>query len=205
MASGSKSSITVLPTVIDLTNYKIGDEEASGGTSTTEALFQFPAGASIAPGEVQIISGGATRFFTVYGFNPTYETAATDAGVPDMTVYAAWDPDGGILNMSNSNDQAVLVDGTDTVIDAAVWGNNFAFNPSGYTSFGRPESSSAESLYRHRHCDRLGGCWQTRTTRPRRGPLREQSHQYLSPRPSSWRSVASLLPAEFAVESNPIL
>jgi glycerophosphoryl diester phosphodiesterase len=118
------------PNVIDLSNYKIGDEEASGGTSTTEALFQFPAGASIAPGEVQIVSGGATRFFTVYGFNPTYETAATDAGVPDMTVYAAWDPDGGILNMSNSNDQAVLVDGTDTVVDATSWGNNFAFNPS---------------------------------------------------------------------------
>ena len=118
------------PAAIDLTNYKIGDEEASGGTSTTEALFQFPAGASIAPGEVQIISGGATRFFTVYGFNPTYEASATDAGVPDMTIYATWDPDGGIINMSNSNDQAVLVDGTDTVVDAASWGNNFAFNPS---------------------------------------------------------------------------
>jgi len=115
---------------INLTNYKIGDEEASGQSSATEALFQFPAGAVINPGEVQIISGGATRFFTVYGFNPTYETSATDAGVPDMSIYATWDLDGGILNMSNSNDQAVLVDGTDTVIDAASWGNNFAFNPS---------------------------------------------------------------------------
>ena len=115
---------------INLTNYKIGDEEQSGGTSATEALFQFPAGAVINPGEVQTISGGATRFFTVYGFNPTYETSATDAAVPDMTIYSTWDPDGGIMNMSNTNDQAVLVDGTDTVIDAASWGNNFAFNPS---------------------------------------------------------------------------
>jgi hypothetical protein len=114
---------------INLTNYKIGDEEASGGTSATEALFQFPAGAVINPGEVQTISGGATRFFTVYGFNPTYETSATDGAVPDMTIYSTWDPDGGIMNMSNSNDQAVLVDGTDTVIDAASWGNTFAFNP----------------------------------------------------------------------------
>lgn len=116
-------------TTVDLSNYKIGDEETSGGTSTTEALFQFPAGASIAPGQVQVISGGATRFFTVYGFNPTYETSATDATVPDLTIYSAWDPDGGILNMSNTNDQAVLVDGTDTVIDSASWGNTFSFNP----------------------------------------------------------------------------
>jgi hypothetical protein len=117
------------PSAIDLSNYKIGDEEQNGGTSATEAMFQFPAGASIGPGQVQIISGGATRFFAVYGFNPTYETSPTDAAVPDMAIYSAWDPDGGILNMSNSNDQAVLVDATDGIIDAASWGNTFAFNP----------------------------------------------------------------------------
>jgi hypothetical protein len=70
------------PSTVDLSNYKIGDEEQSGGTSTTEALFKFPAGATIASGEIQIISGGAARFFTVYGFNPTYETAEEDATVP---------------------------------------------------------------------------------------------------------------------------
>jgi hypothetical protein len=117
------------PNTIDLSNYKIGDEEASGGSSSTEAVFQFPAGASIGPGQVQIISGGASRFFTVYGFLPTYETTSTDASVPDMLPYASWDPDGGILNMSNSNDQAVLIDPTDTIVDAASWGNTFAFNP----------------------------------------------------------------------------
>src|SRR5262245_49639053 len=74
---------------IDLSNYKIGDEEANGGTSLTEALYQFPAGASIAPYQVQIIGVSATRFFTVYGFNPTYESGATDGSVPDMTLYAA--------------------------------------------------------------------------------------------------------------------
>jgi hypothetical protein len=47
-----------------------------------------------------------------------------------MTIYAAWDPDGGVLNMSNTNDQAVLLDPSDTIIDATSWGNNFAFNPS---------------------------------------------------------------------------
>jgi hypothetical protein len=118
------------PAAVDLSNYKIGDEEASAGTSLTEALYQFPAGAMINSGEVQVIAVSATRFNTVYGFMPTYETAATEAGVPDLTVYAAWDPDGGQINMSNTNDQAVIVGPADTVLDAASWGNNFAFNPS---------------------------------------------------------------------------
>jgi len=118
------------PAAIDLTNYKIGDEELSGGTSLTEALYQFPAGASIGPGQVQIVAVSATRFNTVYGVFPTYETAGTELGVPDLTVYSSWDPDGGQINMSNTNDQAVIVGPVDTVLDAASWGNNFAFNPS---------------------------------------------------------------------------
>src|SRR5688572_947828 len=101
------------PSAIDLSNYKIGDEETSGGTSLTEALYRFPAGAMIAPGEVQIVSAGAARFLTVYGFLPTYESASTNPLVPDMTVYSTWDSDGGTINMSNTNDQAVLVDATD--------------------------------------------------------------------------------------------
>jgi hypothetical protein len=31
--------------------------------------------------------------------------------------------------MSNSNDQSVLVDGSDTIVDAVSWGNAFAFSP----------------------------------------------------------------------------
>ena len=117
-------------TTIDLSNYKIGDEETSGGTGTTEALHQFPSGASIAPGEIQIIAVSATRFFTLYNVNPTYEASATDAAVPDMTIYSTWDSDGGAFNMANTNDQAVLLDGSDLIIDAASWGTStFAFDP----------------------------------------------------------------------------
>lgn len=127
------------PDTIDLTNYKIGDEETSGGTSLTEALFQFPSGATIAPGAVQIVSANASVFNTNYGFFPTYETSSSTGGtVPGMTNYLPWDVDGGIMNMSNSNDQAVLVDGTDAIIDAVSWGNTFAFDPAlGSTSDGQ--------------------------------------------------------------------
>jgi hypothetical protein len=115
---------------LDLTDYKIGDEETSGATSTTEALWRFPAGASIPAAGVQIVAVSATRFFTVYGFNPTYEVNSTDPAVPDMLAYPSWDPDGLAINMANTNDQAVIVDSTDTIVDAASWGNTFAFDPS---------------------------------------------------------------------------
>jgi hypothetical protein len=118
------------PGSIDLTNYKIGDEEANGGTSATEAMHQFPAGASIGSGDLQIVAVSATRFQTVYGVLPTYEITETNPLVPNLSVYSAWDPDGGVLNMSNTNDQAVILGPTDLVVDAISWGNNFAFNPS---------------------------------------------------------------------------
>jgi hypothetical protein len=117
-------------TPIDLTNYKIGDEETSGGTGTTEAMHQFPAGASIGPGQIQIVAVSATTFFTNYGIQPTYEANSTDPTVPDMSVYAAWDPDGGAFNMSNTNDQALILDPSDSVADAASWGSaTYAFDP----------------------------------------------------------------------------
>ncbi|MDB5326504.1 MAG: hypothetical protein JWM57_2073 [Phycisphaerales bacterium] len=120
---------------VDLTNYKIGDEETKLGTSTTEALFQFPAGATIAAGGVQVIAVDAAVFNTNYGFLPTYQTnCTTEITVPKLTNYTPWDPDGGTLNMANTNDQAVLVNGTDidsdAIVDAVSWGSStFAFNP----------------------------------------------------------------------------
>lgn len=117
------------PAAVDLTNYKIGDEETSGGTGTTESMHQFPAGASIAPGAVQIVAVGATRFMTVYGFLPTYEVNDTDPAVPNMLAYATWDPDGGAINMGNSGDHALILDGSDAIVDAVNWGNNFFLNP----------------------------------------------------------------------------
>lgn len=116
-------------TTIDLSNYKIGDEETSGATSATESMWQFPTGASIAPGEVQIVANNADRFSTVYGFLPTYETNGTNTTVPNLSIYSTWDPDGNSLNMANANDQALILGPDDTIVDAVSWGNTFAFDP----------------------------------------------------------------------------
>src|SRR6188768_2030372 len=117
------------PAAVDLTNYKIGDEETLNGTTATETMFQFPSGASIAPGQVQIVAVSATTFQTNYGFLPTYESSATNGSVPDMTNYLTWDPDGGQISMSNTNDQALILGPADSIVDAVNWGNNTCLNP----------------------------------------------------------------------------
>jgi MYXO-CTERM domain-containing protein len=116
---------------VDISNYKIGDEEVNSlaeANPESGGMFQFPAGTSISAGQTMVIAVSATRFSTVYGFNPTFEVGDTDANVPNLTTYAAWDA-GGVINMSNSNDQAVLLDDTDQIADAVSWGNTFAFTP----------------------------------------------------------------------------
>jgi hypothetical protein len=114
---------------IDLSSYKIGDEETQGATSATEGMFQFPSGASILPGQVQVVAVDANVFSASYGFLPAYEVSGSNATVPNLTLYSAWDPDGTTINMSNTNDQALILDGSDALVDAASWGNTFAFNP----------------------------------------------------------------------------
>lgn len=120
------------PGAIDLTNYKIGDEETSGGTGDTEGMFQFPGGASIGAGAVQIVAVDADDFFTNYGFLPAYEISGANATIANLTRYAAWDPEtstANTINLSNANDQALILDGSDAVVDALNWGNTVFLNP----------------------------------------------------------------------------
>jgi hypothetical protein len=119
-------------TPVVLNGWSIGDEETEGASSGTESLYRFPAGAIIAAGEIQIISAGGDRFLTVYGFLPNYEiaSASDNAAVQNLILNSDWDPDGGIVNLSNSNDQVLLFDDANELVDAVSWGSTFAFNPS---------------------------------------------------------------------------
>ncbi len=119
-------------TAIDLSTYRIGDEETNNGATgmgSGEAMHFFPAGATIAAGEVQVVAASAQRFFDVYGFLPTYERAGTHSEVPDLTNDLDWDPDGGLGAMANGSDQLLILDSDDNIVDAVSWGNTFAFDP----------------------------------------------------------------------------
>jgi glycerophosphoryl diester phosphodiesterase len=117
------------PTPADLSGYKFGDEEARGGDTESGGMWQFPEGATLAPGQVATVAVSAARFVAVYGRAPSYEIAGTDEGVPDMRAHLAWVDPAENFNMSNSNDQAVLLAPDDSIADAAGWGNTFAFDP----------------------------------------------------------------------------
>jgi len=110
---------------VSLTGWSIGDEETSGASSATEAMMFLPAGATIGPGEFRIVAANAIVFESIYGFLPDYEAASGAAGdhesVPNLTPDPSWDPDGGIINMSNSNDHAYLRDAGGAVVDRVSW------------------------------------------------------------------------------------
>jgi len=114
---------------VDISAYKIGDEEAKGGDTESGGMWQFPAGTTLGANQVVVVTTSATRFNTVYGFKPTFETGGTDSGVPEMRPYLAWVDPAENNNMANGNDQAVLLGPDDAVADAASWGNTFAFDP----------------------------------------------------------------------------
>jgi hypothetical protein len=120
------------PNAIDLTNYKIGDEEVQNPPSSESGgMWQFPAGASIPAYGIQIIGVGSTRFSALYGFDPTYEVLDNKPGVPNMINYTAWSNNPSpAINLANAGDQLLLLDATDSIVDMVSWGNTtFAFNP----------------------------------------------------------------------------
>ena len=155
---------------VSLTGWKIGDEEARGATSLTEAMLVFPEGASIAPGEVQVVAVNATVFNNSYGFQPKYEgasgTSGDDASVPNLTTDPVWDPDGGVINMSNSNDHVLLVNAADELVDRVNWGNNGGLNP-GLNPDGEADGQSWQRIDPTKDSD-LAADWEL-------GPLEQRS------------------------------
>ncbi len=111
---------------IDLSTFKIGDEETQG---STEGMYQFPTGATMINGEAVIIANQATVFFATYGFNPDYELTPTDPTVPDMVEYTLWAT--GTIQLVNTGDEILLLDGGNYLVDAVSWGTStWAFDPS---------------------------------------------------------------------------
>ncbi len=111
---------------LGLWNYKLGDEETPGGG---EGMYQFPEGAIILPGEIIVIANQAAAYEQAYGAKPDYELSVTDPGVPSLIKYSDWA--GGSANLADSGDEVILLDDSDTWLDAVSWGSSkIAFDPS---------------------------------------------------------------------------
>jgi len=117
----------------DLCNFKLGDEETYGGI---EGMYKFPAGSTIDPGQVIIVSNHATVFNLTHDFLPDYEFFGSHQGVPDMIPYVEWS--GGEVRLDNTGDQVIILDADDNIVDVV------AFEQSEYFGFYPPVVSVAE-------------------------------------------------------------
>ena len=99
------------PFPLDISLYKIGDEEAIGAG---EGMYQFPVGATMGPSATQILGNDSTAVADNYAITVDYDLA-------DMTQYLTWAT--GNLYLSNSGDHVMILDGSDTVLDVAIWGS----------------------------------------------------------------------------------
>jgi hypothetical protein len=102
---------------VDLSIYKIGDEETPGGN---EGLYQFPPATFILPRQSIVIASRASTFKNTYGLLPDYEFSESDPFVPNLIEYAAWAT--GKVSLSNTGDEVVILDATDQLLDTVSWG-----------------------------------------------------------------------------------
>ncbi len=103
-------------TDVDVSSYKVGDEETKDGG---EGMYQFPADTKIQAGAKIVVASKADGFFNLYSKEPNFELSDTDSDVPNMAKYNAWAS--GSLNLTNSGDEVVLLDGNDNPVDVVTY------------------------------------------------------------------------------------
>jgi hypothetical protein len=136
---------------VDLTGFKIGDEEVQG---STEGMLQFPDGSVIAAGQVLVIANKAVDYQSLYGRLPDFEMYGDDATVPNLARYAAWAS--GSVQLNNDGDELLLLNEADQLLDALSWGNSTVyFNPAA------PDIAAGHSLERRpvNHDSDSAGDW----------------------------------------------
>jgi Lamin Tail Domain len=122
----------------NLYEYKIGDEETTG---QGEGMLRFPPGSILPGGEIMVIANQAVRFYSKYGFYPDFELVNTVGSVPDLIAYGEWSSGG--INLSQAEDELLLLNKDDQVQDGLSWGGStWAFIP------GIPEVLQGHSLAR---------------------------------------------------------
>lgn len=104
---------------IDLSNYKLGDEENRGGT---EAMMRFPIGSWIGPGQAVVVASKAIYFYDKFHFLPDYEIADSMLEVPDLLPYVSWS--GGSFVLYAESDEVILLDPNDALADVVTFGES---------------------------------------------------------------------------------
>lgn len=103
---------------IDLSNYKLGDAEIAG-RSSSDGMFIFPVGSVIGPNNVIVVAQSALAYFEDHGQKPNFELGNYDPTVPDLLPYTPWSV--GSISLSNTGDQVLLLNPNDGIVDVVQW------------------------------------------------------------------------------------
>ncbi len=110
------------PAAIDISDYKLGDEEQSRGK---EGMLRFPIQSVLEPGQTIIVARSALGFRALYGRNPDYEIAGSDPQVPDMRRYILWSS--GDFALANDGDELLLLDDQNRLVDSINYGDKTTY------------------------------------------------------------------------------
>ncbi len=105
--------------VLDISGYKIGDEETHG---QGEGMYRLPQGLVLAPRQALVIANRAAIFKSQFQASPDFELRESDPGVPNLEKYSQWST--GYVELLNTGDELIVLNANDWWVDAVSWGNS---------------------------------------------------------------------------------
>ena len=103
---------------IDLSNYKIGDEETKG---QGEGMYQFPDDLFLESDESLVIAQSAQKFYEKFNFLPNFEIKESNSAIDNLIKYSSWA--NGQMELADSGDEVIILNEQDELVDGLVWGD----------------------------------------------------------------------------------
>ncbi len=104
---------------IDLSKFKIGDEESRGGG---EGMMRFPDGSSLGSGKTIVIAQSSTGFESLFTRQSDYEIRDSTPSVPDLLPYRTWAS--GDIRLANDGDEILILDEVNAAVDVVAYGDS---------------------------------------------------------------------------------
>jgi hypothetical protein len=111
-------------TTVDLTGYKVGDEETSGGS---ESMYQLPVSTTLVANTCLIVAKNAAQFQARFGFPPNFEVIVSgssfsdDPAAPNLSKYTPWGS--GNWALANDGDELLVLGPNDEILDSVAYRN----------------------------------------------------------------------------------
>lgn len=115
--------------LVDLTGYKVGDEEISGGG---ESMYLLPISTTLTVNDCLVIAKNAAHFQARFGYLP-------DFAVANLSKYPAWGS--GSWSLANNGDELIILGPNDEILDSVAYRNG------DYATLGLEPDASAPEPY----------------------------------------------------------